>query len=92
VIMAGRWEWLAVWVALYVAFVFDHEVLVQALAFGTALAVVAIVGFIRWSRTRRQSLPQETQPHHAPNPQNLTPAHTTSRGSRVTPEPPARLE
>ena len=27
VIMAGRLEWLAVWAALYVAFVFDHETL-----------------------------------------------------------------
>ena len=44
VIMAGRLEWLAVWAALYVAFIFDHETLVQALAFGTALAVVVIVG------------------------------------------------
>jgi hypothetical protein len=53
VIMAGRLEWLSVWPALYVAFVFDHETWVQALAFGTALAVVAIVGFIRRGRTRR---------------------------------------
>jgi hypothetical protein len=52
VIMAGRLEWLSVWAALYVAFVFDNETWVQALAFGAALAVVAIVGFIRWGRDR----------------------------------------
>jgi hypothetical protein len=47
VIMAGRLEWLAVWTALYVAFVFDHETLIQALAFGAALAVVVLVGLNR---------------------------------------------
>jgi Glycosyltransferase family 87 len=63
VIMAGRLEWLSVWAALYVAFVFDDETWVQALAFGTALAVVAIVGSIRWGRNRRQSVAPETQAH-----------------------------
>jgi hypothetical protein len=92
VIMAGRLEWLSVWAALYVAFVFVHETLIQALAFGTALAVVASVGFRRWNRTRRQSLAQETQPHAAPNPQNLTAAQPPSRGSRATRELPTRLE
>jgi hypothetical protein len=47
VIMAGRFEWLAVWVALYVAFIFDHETVIQALAFGTALVVVVLVGLNR---------------------------------------------
>jgi hypothetical protein len=92
VIMADRLEWLSVWAALYVAFVFDHEVLVQALAFGTALAVVAIVGVKRWNRTRRQSLAQETQAHPAPNPQNLTPAQAPPQGSRVIRELAARQE
>jgi Glycosyltransferase family 87 len=63
VIMAGRLEWLSVWAALYVAFVFDHETWVQALAFGAALAMVAIVGSIRWSRTRRDGRAQEMPSH-----------------------------
>ena len=40
VIMSQRWEWLAVWAAAYVAFVFDHSVAVQVAAYGGALVVV----------------------------------------------------
>ncbi len=34
VIMSQRWEWLAVWAAAYVAFVFDHSTAVQVAAYG----------------------------------------------------------
>jgi hypothetical protein len=67
VIMAGRLEWLAVWAALYVSFIFDHETSIQACAFGTALGVVALVGRRRSilrsrSRTLKSSL--QPQPPH----------------------------
>ena len=71
VIMAGRLEWLAVWAALYVAFVFDDESSVQALAFGAALGVVVLVGLRRSirgfrSRTLESSLqPQPARPVQA---------------------------
>jgi hypothetical protein len=42
VIMSRRWEWLAVWVAAYVAFVFDHSTGAQAAAYGGALLVVCL--------------------------------------------------
>jgi hypothetical protein len=54
-IMSRRWEWLAVWAAAYVAFVFDHAVLVQALAYGSALGVVA-VAVLRRARLSRRSV------------------------------------
>jgi hypothetical protein len=71
VIMAGRLEWLAVWAALYVAFVFDDESWIQALAFGAALGVVVLAGLRRSirgfrSRTLESSLqPQPPRPIQA---------------------------
>lgn len=50
VIMAGRWEWLTVWAATYVAFVFDHETYAQTTAYGLALAAVV---FFTLRRRRR---------------------------------------
>lgn len=47
VLMAQRLEWLAVWPAMYVAFVFDREIYVQAAAYGLALVVVAAVAWRR---------------------------------------------
>jgi hypothetical protein len=49
-VMARRWEWLAVWAAAYVAFVFDHVVAVQAAAYATALLVVLTVVALRRRR------------------------------------------
>jgi hypothetical protein len=46
-IMARRLEWLSVWSASYVAFVFDHQEYVQAASYGVALVVVVCSG---WSR------------------------------------------
>ena len=46
-VSARRWEWLAVWAAAYVAFVFDHLVAVQALGYGSALIVVLAVALRR---------------------------------------------
>ncbi|HEY5821081.1 MAG TPA: glycosyltransferase family 87 protein [Propionibacteriaceae bacterium] len=43
VLMAGRLEWLVVWAAMYVAFVFDRETYAQTVAYGLALAWVAFV-------------------------------------------------
>lgn len=63
VIMAGRLEWLAVWAALYVSFVFDDESSIQALAFGTALGVVVLVGLRRSIRAfRSRTLESSLQP------------------------------
>ena len=47
VIMAGRLEWLALWPAMYVAFSYDHEIVVQAAAYGLALVVIAVVTVLR---------------------------------------------
>ncbi len=91
VIMAGRFEWLSVWVALYVAFVFDHEILVQALAFGTALGVVVLVGFQRWIVERRQILAEES-PLLPARAENFTPGPASPDGSRVSGGRRARLE
>ncbi|CAA9373516.1 MAG: hypothetical protein AVDCRST_MAG75-308 [uncultured Propionibacteriaceae bacterium] len=49
VIMAGRLEWLSVWAATYVAFVFDREVFIQSCGYAAALLCVAAVG---WRRHR----------------------------------------
>ena len=54
--MSRRWEWLAVWAAAYVAFVFDHAVLVQAVAYGSSLGVVA-AAVLRRSWLSRRSVP-----------------------------------
>ncbi|MEJ6906708.1 hypothetical protein, partial [Bradyrhizobium japonicum] len=60
VIMSRRWEWLAVWAAAYVAFVFDHSIAVQMVAYGGALGVVVIVATLRRVRlSRRTSVPAE---------------------------------
>ncbi len=58
VLMAGRLEWLAVWVAMYVAFVFDHSVAVQAAGYGAALLVVLTAAWGR-GRHRRRSPDRE---------------------------------
>ena len=52
-ILAGRWEWLSVWAASYVAFIGWAHIGVQAAGYGIALAVVlaALVG--RRQRSRR---------------------------------------
>lgn len=46
-ISARRWEWLAVWAAAYLAFVFDDLVAVQALGYGAALIIVSAVALRR---------------------------------------------
>ena len=53
VIMAGRLEWLALWPAMYVAFIYDHETVVQAVAYGLALAVIVVVTLLRRTPTSR---------------------------------------
>jgi hypothetical protein len=57
VIMSRRWEWLAVWAAAYVAFVFDHSSGVQIAAYGGALAVVGVTTLWRVRVSRRTSGP-----------------------------------
>ena len=47
VIMAGRLEWLALWPAMYVAFIYDHEIVVQAAAYGLALVAIVVVAVLR---------------------------------------------
>jgi hypothetical protein len=46
-VLASRWEWLAVWAAAYVAFVFDHLIAVQAAAYGLSLIIVVLVAGCR---------------------------------------------
>jgi hypothetical protein len=53
VIMAGRLEWLALWPAMYVAFIYDHEPVVQAAAYGLALMVIAVFTVLRRTPTSR---------------------------------------
>ncbi len=91
VIMAGRLEWLSVWGALYVAFVFDHETLIQALAFGMALGVVVFVGFRRWLADRRQVHAEKSSPLPARH-ENFTPGAASPDGSRLSRVTQARLE
>jgi glycosyltransferase involved in cell wall biosynthesis len=92
VIMAGRLEWLAVWAALYVAFVFDRETFVQALAFGIALVIVVLVGLRRWGKARHQSLEGELPLPVGRNIGNYPPAGAAPRSSGVGREQQARLE
>lgn len=47
VLMTGRLEWLSVWVAMYVAFVFDREIAVQAGAYWAALMTVVGISLYR---------------------------------------------
>ena len=58
VIMSRRWEWLAVWAAAYVAFVFDHSVAVQVAAYGGALVVVVLATLRRARLSRRRLSPR----------------------------------
>jgi glycosyl transferase family 87 len=60
VIMSRRWEWLAVWAAAYVAFVFDHSFAVQLAAYGAALGVVVVATLRRVRVSRRTPVPAET--------------------------------
>jgi hypothetical protein len=92
VIMAGRLEWLAVWAALYLAFVFDRETFVQALAFGIALVIVVLVGLRRWGKARHQSPEGELPLPVGGNIGNYTPAEAAPRSSGVGREQQARLE
>jgi len=56
-VMARRWEWLSVWLAAYVAFVFDHDIAVQGVAYGLAMIiVVAAVLRRRANRSRSRSV------------------------------------
>lgn len=52
-VMSRRWEWLAVWAAAYVAFVGDHSIGVQALAYGLALIMVGATVVLRRRGHRR---------------------------------------
>ena len=54
VIMAQRVEWLSLWAAMYVAFIFDDWILVQGAAYAAALITVLVVG---WRRRRERPLP-----------------------------------
>jgi len=60
VIMSQRFEWLAVWAAAYVAFVFGHSTAVQVAAYGSALAVVGFATLWRTRLSRRTSEPDAT--------------------------------
>ena len=59
VIMSRRWEWLAVWAAAYVAFVFDHSMGAQVAAYGSALGVVAVMTLRRVRLSPPRSEPDE---------------------------------
>lgn len=52
VIMARRFEWLALWAAMYVAFIFDDQILAQGAAYAAALIAVLAAGWRRTSQTR----------------------------------------
>jgi hypothetical protein len=56
VIMSGRWEWLTVWVAAYVAFIFDHSTGVQVAAYGGALVVIGFAVLRRSRLTARSDV------------------------------------
>ena len=62
VIMSRRWEWLTVWAAAYVAFVFDHSTAVQVAAYGSALVVVLLVTLRRTRLSGRRGGRTETVP------------------------------
>ncbi|HEY5981812.1 MAG TPA: glycosyltransferase family 87 protein [Microlunatus sp.] len=59
VIMSQRWEWLAVWAAAYVAFVFDHSTGVQVAAYGGASVVVSLAALRRARLSSRRVGPSE---------------------------------
>jgi len=54
-VMARRWEWLAVWMAVYVAFVFDHALAVQGVAYGLAMIIVVAAGLRRRANGSRST-------------------------------------
>jgi hypothetical protein len=56
VIMADRLEWLSVWVAVYVAFVFPHAGPVQTIGYGLALGVVLLGTLHRRVRRTRAGI------------------------------------
>ena len=62
VIMSQRWEWLAVWAAAYVAFIFDHSTSAHVAAYGTAFVVVVLSTLRRTRLTPRRVGPAETAP------------------------------
>jgi hypothetical protein len=80
VIMAGRLEWLAVWVALYVAFIFDHETFIQALGFGAALGVVVLAGYRRRRGAGRRPAKVSTE-----NAESSTPVEVSASSPGVNP-------
>ena len=54
-VLTRRWEWIAVWAAAYVAFVFDHSLPIQAIGYGCAALVVVLAGLRRTSSSRKVS-------------------------------------
>lgn len=78
VIMAGRLEWLALWAAMYVAFVFDDLIVVQGAAYGAALITVLVVG---WRRRRRRVPSLDAEPTAVP-----VPAADRSRSGEPVPK------
>lgn len=78
VIMARRLEWLAVWAATYVAFVFDHEIYAQTVAYTLALVAVVLVGMRRALSVR---LPEVSIPANPGSPPSA-PAPAASSRSR----------
>lgn len=59
VIMSQRWEWLAVWAAAYVAFVFDHSMSAQVAAYGSAFVMVVFATLRRARFSPRRVGPSE---------------------------------
>ncbi len=54
-VMSRRWEWLSVWLAVYVAFSFDHAIAAQGVAYGLALMIVVTAAVRRQSTGRSGS-------------------------------------
>ncbi len=87
VIMARRPEWLVLWAAMYVAFIFDRQIVVQGAAYAAALITVLAVG---WRRRRRDRLSPDVEPTRAPapaadRPPPAEPAPQTGTGSSRPP-------
>ena len=83
-IVAGRWEWLGVWAASYVAFVGWAHIGVQATGYGVAFLIVvaALVVRRRVNRTARGIVPCSEPPVLDRGPHRVPPARHTRSASQ----------
>jgi len=86
-ILAGRWEWLSVWAASYVAFIGWAHIGVQAAGYGIALVVVVAALVVRRQRSLGPGRPARGL---VGRPSLAGPSTPARRGHLVPPAPHTR--